>query len=76
MTRALVLSFCLFTLAATPIPAVSDINSEEQSFFTDFDARGSLQFAKFGKHRCGRYGKANNCKAQWFKQSAECRCLG
>jgi hypothetical protein len=73
MNRALALSFCLFTLAAAPIPA--SINIEEQNFSADFDARGSLQLAKFGKHRCGSYGKANNCKAQWFRSTAECRCL-
>jgi hypothetical protein len=82
-SRGSALVLCIFLLAAVTHEADATLD-QYKSEFSDVDgssldsrARGSLQFAKSdSKHNCGDYGKANNCKAKWFRSTKECRCMG
>lgn len=75
---ALVLS--VFFLAAVTHEADAALDRHGSDFgkideaISDFRAKGSLLLAK--EHNCSAYGKANNCKAKWFKSTKECKCMG
>ena len=76
---ALVLPVFLLAAMTHEADAVLDQYMSEfgkvEGSFSDSRARGSFQLAA-GKHNCSSYGKANNCKAQWFRSTKECKCIG